>query len=261
MVGFPESGFPTASTMASCTVVLLMLNSLAIARSLIPSLCFSRIAASRFSFSCTERAGGEISGLAHFPDSGFCASASSGRPRVSRSDTVMWRNPLFYSTTSGRPRAPPKAVGAFRGRPRGPFRFSLIQDFPEPEGGTSGPLPVLGRSHFRKRKDGPRVFFLFCRKGISGNARRDLGGCPNVVPAFGDPPSGGPKMCSPRLGPPQDGPRAVLKHMAWFRTTSRRTLGSLNVVSAFGDPSGCAKSRWGVSLPPFRISLCIGATG
>lgn len=56
----------------------------------------------------------EDSGVVIFPDSGF-----------------------FTSTASGRPRAPPNAVGTFRGR--------------------------------------PRVLFLFCREGISGNARMDLG--------------------------------------------------------------------------------------
>lgn len=55
---------------ARSTVVLVMSNNLAIALLLMPSLCFSRIAASRFSFSCTERAG-ETSGLGFLPQGHF----------------------------------------------------------------------------------------------------------------------------------------------------------------------------------------------
>lgn len=169
-------------------------NIFEIALLLIPSLCFSRIAASRFSFSCTERAG-EISGLAHFPDSGFCAKAASGRPR-----------------------APPKAVGTFRGRPRVLFRFLPQGHFPEPEGGTSGLLPFLPQGHFRKRK-------------------ADLG--------------------------------VVLKAVGAFRTTSRRTSGVSKCRISIWLPlqtnlGGYSFASRAFSYPlqtPFRISLCIGATG
>ena len=120
--GLADSAISLTAAMMSATVRCPILNSSAILRPLMPSLCFSRIAASRFSFSCTERAGGYL-GVVHFRDSRFCTGWLQGvlgvgifpdsgfLPRrlqvvlgSAARDTVIWRIPLFYSTASGRPR-------------------------------------------------------------------------------------------------------------------------------------------------------------
>lgn len=219
---FGASPFCNSSFSVRDTVALSMPSTRPTSRALLPSLCSSIIAASRFSFSCTERAGeisgvgilaesaglpkaasGHPRGLGDFPDSGFSPSTASGRPRASRSDTVMWRNPLFYSTTSG--------------RPRDLFRFSPIRDFPEPEGWTSGYSNFTDSAVLEYHKDGPR----------------DYAG-------FGSVPFSSYRKDGPR-GTGGFAPKGI------FATHQDRPRGSLNVVSAFGDPSGCAKSRWGVS--------------
>lgn len=100
----------------------------------------------------------------------------------------MWRNPLFYSTASGRPRVL--------------FRFLGRSHFPEPEGGTSGPFPFLPQGHFRKRKDGPREYAGFASRAFSAYRKTDLGGHIFRIPDFETPPDGpwGPQSVRPRLG-------------------------------------------------------------
>lgn len=182
-----DSAIPTASTMTSCTVVLLTWNSFEIARSLMPSLCFSRIAASRFSFSCTERARGDLGvGIlaesAVFPRRLQVVLGSDAR------DTVIWRIPLFYSTSSGRPRAPPKGAVPFRGRPRDPFRFLPKGHFPEPEGGTSGYSIFPDSAFLEYRKDGPRVTDGFAPRTFSPLTKADLGGVQKPLGRLATPP-------------------------------------------------------------------------
>jgi len=171
VVGLADSAIPTASTMTSCTVVLPTWNSFEIARSLMPSLCFSRIAASRFSFSCTERAGGDL-GVVHFRDSRFCTG---------------WLQ-VVLGTSSG-----------FDG-----FRY------------------------FRNLKDGPRDYAGFAPRAFSSLTKADLGvaKCRTSIWLPLQTHLGRHILGIPHFEPPPDRPR-----------------GSLNVVSAFGDPS-----RWNSGL-------------
>jgi len=162
---FPDSGFLHRSSMTVLTVLLFMRNNSAIFRALMPSLCFSRIAAidalasvCHASPSVAQRGLGEISGVLSFAKLAFSNSTASGRPRG-------WR---IFPNWDFAPRRLQVVLG-HRQMPLGHFAVVL--------GSPSGFCP---KGIFRNLKDGPRDLFRFCRKGISGNARMGLGTTPDL---------------------------------------------------------------------------------
>ncbi len=190
-------------------------------------------------------------GIPHFSQGGFRSSSGLG----------SWRNPLFSQCI-------------FRsGRPRVLFRFFGIPDFPEPEGGTSGYSIFRDSPFLEYRKDGPRDYAGFPDSGFSAYRKDGPRGwvfCPNW------------DLYPVRL-------QVVLGYnilrIPQFVTSSRQTSGVSKVESTvwtrLGRPWGGAKCRHSISHhlqtdlggnifltqdfctppDPFRISLCIGATG
>lgn len=153
-------------------------------------------------------------------------------------DTVMWRNPLFYSTASG--------------RPRDLFRFLPKGHFPEPEGWTSGPFPFLPQGHFRKRKDGPRGLTDLPQGHFRHSPRRTSGGAKRGWPVSHNLRTdlGGPQNVRPRLGTSRQtsgGPKSGLDVWDHLKTDLGGTFPQIGILSPLQTP--------------FRISLCIGATG
>lgn len=177
---FGASPFCNSSFSVRDTVALSMPSTRPTSRALLPSLCSSIIAASRFSVSCTERAGGDLGGHI-FPDWDFVTP--------SRRTSGYWRicYATIFATHQDRPRGLLKHMAWFRTTSRH----------------TSG----VAKREF--------VFWLPLQTDLGGGAFSGF----------------------PILSPLQTNLGAVLKAVGAFRTTSRRT-------------SGVAKSRRGVSLPP-----------
>ncbi len=229
---FPDSGFLHRSSMTVLTVLLFMRNNSAIFRALMPSLCFSNTAASRFSFSCTERAGGYL-GVVHFRDSRFCTgwlqvvlgvgilAESAVFPRrlqvvlgsVAR-DAVISLIQGFYSTASGCPRAPPKVSCRFAvilGTSSGFSGFPIFRNLKDGPRGSH--FPFLPQGHFRKRKDGPRATDGFAQGHFRHSPRQTSGVSKREfvfwLPLRTD--LGGHILGIPHFEPPPDGPRGGAK--------------------------------------------------
>lgn len=158
--------------------------------------------------------------------------------------------------------------------------------FPEPEGRTSG-YSIFGDSPFLEyhkdgprdyagfgsvpfsayRKDGPRATGGFVTPSFSPLTKTDLGGVQMSYQHLVTP-SGGPKSHWDVWDHLQMDLGVVLKAVGAFRTTSGQTSGVPKMCSPVWGPEGQTSGvqihgfRSFVPLQtPFRISLCIGATG
>ena len=172
-------------------------------------------------------------------------------------DTVILPQGHFYSTASGRPRAPPKGVTPFRGRPRVPFLFCRE--------GISGNARIdLGILHFcgfrifGVSQGRPRVTDGFASRGIFGVSQGWTSGLRRiwVSPIFGVSQgwtSGYWRICLKGIFVTlQGGHRSGAKRQTLFWHRLQTDLGGhIFRIPDFETPL----------QTPFRISLCIGATG
>lgn len=235
-----------------------MSNNLAIALLLMPSLCFSRIAAidalamrsvcfwrpSVALLLQLHREGWGDLGVGIFASRAFLPKRLQVVLGAVARDTVILPQGHFYSTSSGHPRVRRSGHCNLADSAILQYVFRLSSGTAKRDRtvsrSSSGPLPFLPQGHFRKRKDGPRATGGFASRAFSPLTKADLGGHISPDWDFETPPDG-PRGCAKRqtlfshhlktdLG-------AVLKGGVPFRTTSRQTSGYSFGLQPFLYPS------------------------
>lgn len=202
--GFAPRAFSYTLLVVSETVITGTPSAAAMALTLFPSLCSSIIAASRFSFSCTERAGGDLGGAQICYVSIFADSAVLPRRLqvVLGSSSGFCPKAIFRNLKEG-----PRATGGFASRAFSPLTKTDL-------GVPKVCSPVWGPP------DGPW-------------------GCPKAIGTFGTTSGQTSGVTFPLIGilRPLQTNLGVSKGESTVWTRLGRPRGLLNVVTAFRNPS------------------------